>query len=150
MNAFSPPNVDFANYVKKVVGSMPAARWIGFAFARLAPGEVDLVLPFRPELTQHDGLFQGAVVGAMADFAGASAAGTLLPAGWALMTADYTVKLLAPAKGNRLIARGAVVRPSSLLTVARADVFSVHDGEETLCATALVTTRNFALPAARS
>ncbi|WP_199434220.1 PaaI family thioesterase [Qaidamihabitans albus] len=133
---------DFAQTVKGAVLSMPAAKHLGFEFAWLEPGAVEIVQPHRDELTQHDGFIQGGVLGSLADFAGGSAAGTLLPPGWVNMTIDYTVKLLAPAKGEWIVARGRVIKPGSLVTVAAADVLAVNGTGETLCATALVTMRN--------
>lgn len=82
------------------------------------------------------------MLGSLADFAGGSAAGTLLPPGWINMTIDYTVKILAPAKGESLIARGRVINAGQTITVAAADVYSVNGADEKLCATALVTMRN--------
>ncbi|WP_083419266.1 PaaI family thioesterase [Pseudofrankia sp. BMG5.37] len=125
---------------------MPAARHLGFVFGRIAPGEVEIVQPYREELTQHDGFIQGGVLGALADFAGGSAAGTLLPPGWTNMTIDYTVKIVAPARGDSVVARGRVVKPGMTLSVAAADVFALGDTGETLCATALVTMRNLRIP----
>ncbi|MEV0079003.1 PaaI family thioesterase [Nocardia neocaledoniensis] len=138
----TPPNPDYAQVVPAAVLSMPAAAHLGFRFGRIGPGEVELVQPHRPELTQHNGYLQGGVLGSLADFAAGSAAGTLLPVGWVNMTIDYTVKLLAPAKGAEIVARGRVIKPGATLTVAAAELFSVEDGTETLCATALVTLRN--------
>ncbi|WP_280220118.1 PaaI family thioesterase [Nocardia neocaledoniensis] len=138
----TPPNPDYAQVVPAAVLSMPAAAHLGFRFGRIGPGEVELVQPHRAELTQHNGYLQGGVLGSLADFAAGSAAGTLLPVGWVNMTIDYTVKLLAPAKGAEVIARGRVIKPGGTLTVAAAELFSVEDGTETLCATALVTLRN--------
>ncbi|MGW8652379.1 PaaI family thioesterase, partial [Nocardia salmonicida] len=60
----------------------------------------------------------------------------------------YTVKILAPAKGPTVVARGRVIKPGALLTIAAADVFSVEESGEVLCATALVTMRNVRLAAA--
>ena len=145
MEGIEAPNPDFEELVRTFVLSMPAAKHFGFTFDRIAPGDVELVQPYREELTQHDGFFQGGVVGALADFAGGSAAGTLLPAGWVNATIDYTVKLLSPAKGDKLIARGRVLKPGSLVSVAAAEVYSVNEGQEVLCATALVTMRNIKL-----
>ncbi|GAA4558400.1 hypothetical protein [Pseudonocardia xishanensis] len=54
------------------------------------------------------------------------------------MTTDYTVKILAPAKGATVVARGRVLSPGRTTTVAAADL--VADGVH--CATALVTLRN--------
>ncbi|WP_063055208.1 PaaI family thioesterase [Nocardia salmonicida] len=143
-----PPNPDFAQLVPSVVLSMPAAAHLGFHFGKVELGDVEIVQPHRRELAQHDGFFQGGVLGSLADFAAGSAAGTLLPVGWVNMTIDYTVKILAPAKGPTVVARGRVIKPGALLTIAAADVFSVEESGEVLCATALVTMRNVRLAAA--
>ncbi|MGH3294101.1 MAG: hypothetical protein ACRDP7_20065 [Trebonia sp.] len=83
-----------------------AARYLGFRVGRLAPGEADLIQPYRKELTQGDGYFQGAVLGSLADFAGGAAAGTLLPDGWINMTslhhlAQHSPPQARPASGTR-------------------------------------------------
>ncbi|WP_043656640.1 PaaI family thioesterase [Nocardia thailandica] len=146
MTGFEPADPDFAEAVAAAVLSMPAAIHLGFTFGALGPGSAEIVQPHRRELTQHDGFLQGGVLGSLADFAAGSAAGTLLPTGWVNMTIDYTVKILAPAKGPTVVARGRVVKPGALITVAAADVHTVDaDGGETLCATALVTLRNVRL-----
>ncbi|MGA4791494.1 PaaI family thioesterase [Nocardia nova] len=145
MSGQQAENPEFAQIVEAVVLGMPAARHLGFSFRRVERGEVEIVQPYRTELTEHNGNFQGGVIGSLADFAGGSAAGTLLPAGWVNMTVDYTVKLLSPARGEYLVARGRVVKPGKALTVAAAEVYGVDQGAETLCATALVTMRNIDL-----
>lgn len=146
MTAWTAANPDFEQVVTGLVLSMPAARHLGFHFGRMAPGEAEVIQPYRKELTQHDGFFQGGVLGSLADFAGGSAAGTLLPAGWANMTIDYTVKILAPGNGETIVARGRVLKPGQLITVAAAEVYSVTGAEETLCATAFITMRNIRVP----
>lgn len=106
VRAWEASNPDFAAAVTGAVLSMPAARHLGFEFGRIAPGEAEIIQAHRVELTQHDGYFQGGVLGSLADFAAGSAAGTLLEPGWVNMTIDYTVKILAPAKGPTVTARG--------------------------------------------
>jgi uncharacterized protein (TIGR00369 family) len=138
-------NPDFEHAVTAAVLSMPAAKHLGFEFGRIVPGEAEIIQPYRDELTQHGGYIQGGVLGSLADFAGGSAAGTLLPAGWVNMTVDYTVKIVAPAKGETVVARGRVVKAGHTTTVAAAEVYSSDGTEETLCATALVTMRNIKL-----
>ena len=147
MTGYEAPDPDFAGKVEDRVPSIPAARLYGLRFAALAPGEAELVQPYGEEL-DGGGDFQGGVIGALADFAGGSAAATL-PAGWLCVTAGYTVKIVSPGKGDRLVARGRDVRPGRSLTVAAAEVFAVEDGEESLCATALVTMGNIRQAGAR-
>ena len=70
---------------------------------------------------------------------------TALMAGTAL--ADTTLKLVAPARGRCVRARGRVVHAAKLLTVCSAEVFAVdEEGQETLCATFIGTARNIAPP----
>jgi uncharacterized protein (TIGR00369 family) len=144
MTGWEAANPGFEQAVRAAIGTMPAARHLGFALGRVAPGEAEVIQPVTREITQHDGFVQAGVLGTLADFAAGAAAGTLLPPGWTNMTIDYTVKILAPGKGGEITARGRVLKPGSLITIAAADLYAI-DGpasEETLCAVALVTFRN--------
>lgn len=141
-DVFAPKNPDFDQTVRRLVLSMPAAQLLGFEFTRIEPGFVELVQPYRRELGYKDGFFQASIVSAVADFAGAPAAMTLLEEGWMAATLDFTVKMLASTQGDRLIARARVVRPGQTITVASVDVYAAHAEKETLCACALLSTRN--------
>ena len=129
--------------LEKLVLSMPMARTLKLTFTRIAPGEVELEMPVLDAFTFRPGQLQATPVFAIADFAAVAAAGTLLPPGWVNATVDATLKLLAPAQGVLLRARGRVISAGRLLTVCAADVYAVGSGgEETLCATLLGTARN--------
>jgi uncharacterized protein (TIGR00369 family) len=138
--AWQPRNPDFDAVVRSALMDVPFARLLGLEVLHLEPGRAQVSVPSRPDLQQGTGLFQAAVIGAVADFAGGAAAGTLLKPGWALVTTDFTVKIVAPAVGTSLVGRGEVVRPSAGTVVSRAEVFSCRDGRERLCAVAFVTT----------
>jgi uncharacterized protein (TIGR00369 family) len=143
MSEWQAENPGFAEAVRDAVLSMPAARHLGFTFGPITPGQAEIVQPLADYLTQHDGYVQAGVLGSLADFAAGSAAGTLLPPGWVNMTIDYTVKILAPGKGTQIVARGRVVKPGNVITIAAADVYALDGaGTEALCAVALVTLRN--------
>ena len=104
---------------------MPMARTLGLRFTQLAPGEVEIELPITEPFTFRPGQLQATPVFAVADFAAVSAAGTVLPEGWSNATVDATLKLLAPATGRAVRARGRVVSAGQLLTVCAADVYAV-------------------------
>ena len=92
--------------------------------------------------TSHvPGAFQAGPIGCLADFTGASAAVSLLPPGTAAATVDLTVKLLAEARGEALIATGRAFSPARTITVAAVDIDVVTTQGRSLCATALVTIR---------
>jgi uncharacterized protein (TIGR00369 family) len=138
-----PPNPDFVETTKRFLMGMPIARHFGFAVTDVGPGLFEITQPFRQELSFSQGIFQAGPVGTLADMAAACAGITMLPRGWGASTVDYTIKLIAPAVGEKLVARGRLVRSGRTLSVSAADVYAVHDENETLCATALATIRNF-------
>jgi uncharacterized protein (TIGR00369 family) len=134
--------------LEQAVLAMPMARTLGLRFTRVAPGQVELELPIDEAFTFSPGRLQATPIFAAADFAAVAAAGTVLPEGWSNATVDATLKLLAPAVGSAVRARGRVVSAGKLLTVCAADVYAVGaNGEETLCATLLGTARNIRPPA---
>jgi uncharacterized protein (TIGR00369 family) len=139
-----PPNPDFAETTRQFLMEMPIARYFGFAVTDVAPGLFEITQPFRDELSFSKGIFQAGPVGTLADMAAACAGVTMLPYGWGASTVDYTIKLLAPAAGDKLVARGRLIRPGRTLSVVASDVYAVRGGKETICATALATIRNFA------
>jgi uncharacterized protein (TIGR00369 family) len=137
---FSSPHLE---KVVKTVSSMPMAQTLGLSFTHIAAGEVTLEMPVLESFTYIPGQLQATAVFSIADFAAFSAAGTLLKPGWINSGIDFTLKLLAPANGKLIRARGRVIQAGKLLTVCAADVVNVNeDGQETLCATLLGTARN--------
>jgi len=109
--------------------------FLGARVSRLAPGECDIELPFRAELTQQHGYFHGGIIGTISDSAGGYAAYTLMPDDSSVLTVEYKMNLLAPGDGDMLIARGKVLKAGRTLVVTRVDAVVVKQGRETLCAT---------------
>jgi uncharacterized protein (TIGR00369 family) len=142
MNSPVPASLNPPEAVRRAVLAMPMAQTLGLDFRRVERGDVELQVPIRDAWCFRPGQLQATAVFAAADFAAVAAAGTTLPAGWLNATVDATVKLLAPAVGSHLVARGRVIDTGRLLTVCAADVYAVRDGAETLCATWLGTARN--------
>lgn len=136
--------------LQSLVLAMPMARTLGLRFVRVEPGMVEVEIPVSDAFCFRPGQLQATAVFAVADFAAVGAAGSVLPPGWVNATVDATVKLVAPARGVCLRARGRVIDAARLLTVCASDVFAVDaDGQETLCATLLATARNIDTTAAR-
>lgn len=139
MRRLTPQNPDFAARVRDSFARQGAMGLVGAEIVRLDPGAVDIAVAFRPELSQQHGYFHGGIAGLIADSAGGYAAFTLMPADASVVSVEYKINFLAPAAGERLIARGRVVKPGRTLTVSHVDVAVVRDGRETVCATALQT-----------
>ena len=110
-------------------------RTLGASLDRVAPGEVDVSLPWRPELSQQNGILHAGVIASIADSACGYAALSLMPAGSDVVSVEFKLNLLAPATGPAFVARGRVIRAGRTITAAAADVFA----GDTLVATMLGT-----------
>ena len=115
---------------------------LGARLAAVGPGTCAIACEPRAELSQQHGFVHAGVLAAIADSAAGYAALSLTPPGSEVLTVEFKLNLLAPARGDLLIARGAVLRPGRTLTVCEAAVVAIEDGEETQCAAALVTMMN--------
>jgi uncharacterized protein (TIGR00369 family) len=121
MNAPADPH--FAARVRDSFSRQKAMALIGATLASVEPGAVEIALPFRADLTQQKGFVHGGILGMIADTACGYAAFSLMPAGCSLVTVEYKINILSPARGS-LVARGEVIRPGRTLTVARAEVYA--------------------------
>jgi uncharacterized protein (TIGR00369 family) len=136
---FEPMDSDYRERVSRAFDCQQFMHFIGARLARIAAGECDIHLPFKPELTQQDGFFHAGIIATLADNAAGFAAFSLMAAEAAVLTVEFKLNLLAPGRGEKLIARGRVIKAGRTLTVCRSDVFNVNGGGEQLCATALLT-----------
>ena len=100
----------------------------------LAPGKVEITAPILPLARQQHGVGHAGLTFALADTAGGYAALSLMAEGLEVMTVEAKINLLAPARGESLIARAEVVRAGRRLTVVRADVFALENDTETCIA----------------
>lgn len=112
---------------------------IGASITRVESGEVTIELPFRSDLSQQHGFIHAGVVTMIVDTACGYAALTMMPASAAVLTAEYKINFLSPAEGEKLIARGRVLKPGRALTVCYGEVHAKKDGKEKLIATMLAT-----------
>jgi len=113
----------------------------------IAPGKVEIRIPFNPSLTQQDGFVHAGVISSIMDSACGYAAYSLAPEGCNVLTVEFKVSLLAPAIGKRFAARAQVKRSGKTLTVCAADAFAIDDDREKLIATMLGTIMTLPAPA---
>jgi uncharacterized protein (TIGR00369 family) len=112
---------------------------LGAAMDTVAPGHVQISLPFRPDLSQQHGFFHAGVISTIADSAGGYAGFTLFPADAAVLTVEFKINLLAAADGERAVAIGEVIRSGRTLTVCRLDAWVEKLGKRVHCATGMQT-----------
>ncbi len=110
-------------------------RELGAEMTAVADGRCVIELPFSDRVSQQSGFFHGGIIGAIADTAGGCAAFTQFPDGGDPVTLEYKINFLRPAKGDRIIAEGIVLRAGKSVSVARVDVYVESRGEQRkLCA----------------
>lgn len=131
------PHVSDPHFAERVLASFAkqnAMHLIQAAMPLVEHGKTEIHLPHWEGIEQQHGFVHGGVVGMIADSAAGYAAMTVVPASASVLTVEYKMNLVAPADGEKLVARGQVVRPGRTLIVTQAEVFAVKEGKETLCA----------------
>lgn len=139
METFAPVDPDFEQRVRQSFSRLAFMRTIGASLVKVAPGEVDIDLPVRDDLTQQHGYVAAAIVTAIADTACGYAAMSLMPAGAGVVTVEYKVNFISPARGERLLAHGRVVKAGHALTVCAGEVHALSDAVQKAVATMLGT-----------
>lgn len=129
-------------YEPRVRASFERQRFmqtLGAQLVRVAPGEVDVELPVREALTQQHGFLHAGALATVADSACGYAALSLMPAGAAVLSVEFKINLLAPAAGDRVVARGRVIRAGKTVTVCWGEVTAYDGTSERLVATMVAT-----------
>jgi uncharacterized protein (TIGR00369 family) len=139
MPEFEPKDPAFESRVRASFVRQKVMALIGAELTGVAPGRVEIELPFRDDLTQQHGFFHAGIVGTIADSAGGFAAYTLMPAGASVLSVEYKINLMAPAEGERLMASGQVIRAGRTLTVCDLEVVVLKGDVRTVCARGMQT-----------
>ena len=105
----------------------------GARLVTLEYGLTEIEVPFSDAVSQQQDFFHGGVIGTVADSAGGYASLTTCSAP-DVVTVEYKINFLKPAAGERILARGKVVRSGRQLIVTQVDVFVENDGGQTPCA----------------
>ncbi len=121
---FEPRDPDFERRVRASFARQAVMRTLGATLDRVAPGEVALTLPFHADLTQQHGFLHAGVVTAAVDSACGYAALSLMEPGAAVLSVEFKVQLLTPARGAWFRALGRVVRAGRTLTVVAGELRS--------------------------
>ncbi len=130
---------DYEARVRASFATQGIMALLGATLQAVGPGHCEIRLPYRPQLSQQDGFFHAGVTSTIADSAGGYAGYTVMPADSRVLTVEYKMNLVAPARGELLVARGNVLKAGRTLVVTRVDVDVVAAGEAKLCATLLQT-----------
>ncbi len=136
MMGYQVSNPRFAEDIRQSFARQSIMGLIGAKLELVEPGLVEITIDYRKDLTQQHGYLHAGVVTTIADSAAGYAAYTLMPAGSEVLSVEFKVNLLRPAKGVAFVGRAEVIKPGRTLTVVRADVFGISEtGSRELVAT---------------
>ncbi|HXU04951.1 MAG TPA: PaaI family thioesterase [Polyangia bacterium] len=130
----TPRDPDFEQRVRASYARQAAMATLGATLSQVAPGQVVIELPFRPDLTQQHGFLHAGVVTTAMDSACGYAAMSLMERGAAVLSVEFKVNLLAPARGDLFRASGRVVRAGRNLTVVSGEFRAVDGAGDSLVA----------------
>ena len=136
---FTPPDPAYAERVRRSFERQAVMGTLGIDLADVVPGAVVLAMSHRPELTQQHGFLHAGVVSTALDSACGYAAFSLMPADAAVLTIEFKVNLVAPARGPQFRFEGRVIKPGRTITVVEGRAFERGDKGERLVATMTAT-----------
>ena len=139
---FQPSNPRFREVVTASFARQTFMAKLGATLVAVEPGRVEIAVARADDLLQQNGFVHAGVITSIADSACGYAALTLVAEGHDVLAVEFKINLLAPARAERFLALGRVLRPGRTLTVAQADVFGIagdSGSEHTLVATLLST-----------
>lgn len=134
--AFQPQDPDFQQRVRASFARQCAMQTLGVEITRIEPGEIELTMPHQAAYAQQHGFIHAGIIATALDSACGYAAFSLMPADAAVLTVEFKTSLLAPAKGERFLFRGRVIKPGRTLTFCEGQALALVPGrEERLVAT---------------
>lgn len=132
MPTFEPADPDYAMRVRASFARQRVMTTLGAILRRVAPGEIEIEMPFRNDLTQQHGFLHAGIVTTIVDSACGYAAFSLMPDGVGVLTIEYKVNFLAPASGSLMVAHGHVTKPGRTIMVTTGEVYAMQNGQEKL------------------
>jgi uncharacterized protein (TIGR00369 family) len=125
---------DAAARVRASSAKQQMMRTIGAEIEAVSAGHVSIRLPCRAEVTQQHGFVHAGALAAVADSACGYAALSLMPPDADVLSIEFKINMLSPAKGDDVVARAQVIRAGRTIMVCRADVYARTGREEKLVA----------------
>ena len=113
---------DFAARVRASFATQQFMSTLGARLTRVELGVVEIDVAFREDLTQQNGFLHAGVSASVVDSACGYAALTVMEPGRDVLSVEFKVNMLAPAKGAAFTATGRVVRSGRNLVVVSGEL----------------------------
>jgi acyl-coenzyme A thioesterase PaaI-like protein len=127
---FKPRHRGFENRLRDAFTREPAVIALAARLLRVVPGEVTIEVPYREALGQAGDSLRAGVVAAALESACSYAAFTLMPVEATVLTVDFKLDVLAPARGHGLFVLGRVLRAGCNACTCQAEGYMRADSAE--------------------
>jgi len=134
MSHASPVDPDFEQRVRASFERQGLISTLDGKIAFIGPGELHIEASFDERFTQQDGFLHAGIVTSLMDSACGYAAYTLMPADSRVLTVEFKVNFLNPARGGRFKAEGRVAKSGKTISVCEGKLFAFQNGQGTLVA----------------
>lgn len=139
MKKFTPSDPDFESRVRSSFSLQQLMTTIHARMVAVEPGEVQIEMPYSPSLTQQHGYMHAGIITSIVDSACGYAAYTLMTSESGVLTVEYKINFLSPARGEKFLGIGRVIKPGRTLTICSGEAIAFDNGEEKLIATMQAT-----------
>jgi uncharacterized protein (TIGR00369 family) len=134
-----PRNRDYEAKVRAIFEKAAFVTDVGIVVTEVGPGWCESALEVKPRHLQQNGFVHAGVLATMGDHTAGAAAGTLVGGDEGVLTVEFKINLLRPAKGDRVRCRAQVLRQGRTLSVVESEMMAIGGGEEKLVAKSTVT-----------
>lgn len=134
MSTHQPLGPEVENRVRSSFARQELINTLNGKVSFISPGELHITAPFDDRFTQQDGFLHAGIVTTLMDSACGYAAYTLMPADSRVLSVEFKVNFLNPARGESFRAEGRVIKSGRTISVCEGKLFALQNRQETLAA----------------
>ncbi|MFC5270373.1 PaaI family thioesterase [Adhaeribacter terreus] len=123
-------NPDFKNTINEKLERQFFMQLLGFKVTDISEGKIEGELELKAAHKQHKGFVHGGVIATVADIVAGFAAVSLVPKDHHVVTVELKTSYLNPGLGEKLFARGWVLKQGRKLNFCEAEVYCISGNEE--------------------
>ncbi|MBF9254294.1 PaaI family thioesterase [Pontibacter sp. 172403-2] len=125
-------NPDFEQDIREKLERQEFMKLLGFKVTKIAVGSIAGELTLEQRHRQHKGFAHGGVIATLADIVAGFAAVSLVPKHYHVVTAEIKVSYFHPGVGDKLLAKGCVIKQGRKFNFCEAEIYVVKGEQEPL------------------
>lgn len=125
-------NPDYEADIREKLKRQEFMQLMGFNVTKIEVGRIEGELVLEQKHLQHKGFAHGGVIATLADIVAGFAAVSLVPKGHHVVTAEIKVSYFHPGLGDKLLAKGYVLKQGRKINFCEAEVYAVKGDTQPL------------------